>query len=448
MSLVSQALKTWLVENDFAVSSLTNDEAWKAATQTALDSEKLTSTKFAELQENKVKAADVFGGARVKRPSERYTHTKSVAKHSRTGQPVRDERGAEVQSVTQLEHAKAGAFLKRIAQRSGLPVEISEHESELIAECFEQDTWCGKIGGEYKTGIDGMRVKALLDDATSGGAEVVPEWFDAAVIQFPLLHSELLPRVDLVSVPRGSTVETASIGNPTVQWNIADGTAMTPFTTTALVAGIDTNIHPVTCAIEIGRDFLSDAAVDVGRVLTENVGQRLLAELDKVITIGDGTTQPEGLFTASGTTDIGTPSGGAGAAPQINDFEALLFGLPKEYRRPEFRTAFLANDISYKRARSIPVGGSDARRVFGMDHSSYTLLENPFVINNDLVNTKAAFVALAKYRLYRRAAQEIRFETGGRELSLKNLALLIVRGRFGGKLMDADAFAFSDNWQA
>jgi HK97 family phage major capsid protein len=449
MSVINEGVRNFLINAGYAQKSwsLDAESLWTDAAQKAFDDGKLTDEKLADLQKTKVKAADLFGGARVKTAGERYDNTKSVAKHVRTGEAVRDDQGREVQTISQREHAKAGAFLKRLAQRSGLPCELNEHEQHLLAECYD-DVWCGKVGGEFKTGIEGMRVKTLLDDATSGGQELVPEFFDTNVIQYPLLHSELLPKIDLVNVSRGSSVETAAIGNPTVTWGTAEGTGLTAFTTTSLVSGIDTDIHPFAVAIEIGRDFLSDAAVDIGRVLTENVGQRLLSELDRVIVSGAGGTEPAGIFGTSGMTDIGAPAGGNGAAPQVNDYEALMFAVGKQYRNPTMRCSFIANDVTYRRAQSIPTGGADATRVFGMRYSSYELMGNPFCVQNGLANTYAAFGALAKYRLYRRQAQEVRFETAGKTLTLANTVLLNVRGRYGGKVVDANAFAFSDNWQA
>jgi len=442
---LSKNVKSWLVKNDYAKQTWTDNDLFAEAAASALEDGKLSPTKFAEL--NGPSPNDVFGGQpRVKKPSERYSTTKSVAKHSRTGQPVRDEKGRQVETLSELEHAKCGAFLKHRAARDGQQALLSEHERELVGELFSEK-WCGNFGGEWKTGIDGMRVKALLDDATSGGADLVPEFFDTAVIQFPLLHSELLPRVDLRDVPRGSNIEGASISNPTATWGVAEGTGMSPFDTASIVAEINTSIHPITTAIEIGRDFLSDAAVDVGRILIENIGQKMLEELDRVIVAGNGTTQPEGIFNASGITDIGNPAGG-GAAPQVDDYESLVFSVGKQYRGSVMRPAFFANDTTYSRARGIPVGAADTRRVFGMDQQSYKLFENPFLVQNSVANNFAGFGSLAKYRLYRRQAQEVRFTSEGKELALKNMTLLIVRGRFGGRVVDPNAFAFSNNWQA
>ena len=63
---------------------------------------------------------------------------------------------------------------------------------------------------------------------------------------------------------------------------------------------INTSIFTVTAAIEVGRDFLADTPADIGRILVELIGQRMAAELDDVVANGDGTTQPEGIFTAAG----------------------------------------------------------------------------------------------------------------------------------------------------
>ena len=448
---LTNALKSWIAENTPAAANA-DDDTFRTYVSRSISDGTLTPEKLAELtaddsQPDGTKSArDAFGDIRVKSPSERYSRTKSPGKHARTGQTVRNERGGIVESPSELEYAKAGALFKHLAQRSGVPISLTDHETELLLETADKDAWAGTINGEYRYGVTG--VKALLDDVTSGGLEATPIWFDENVIQFPLLHGELFPFVDLVEVPRGRRIEGASIGNPSVTWGTAEGTELNLFDTSDIVAAIDTTIHNVSVAVEIGLDFMADSPVDVGRILTENIGQRFMASLDNVTAKGDGTTQPQGIFNASGISDIGNPAGGSGAAPQVADYETLLFAIGKQYRNSAMRPAFIANDTSYSRARGIAVGGSDERRVFGMDHQSYMLLEYPFKVQNDLANNLAAFGALAKYRMYRRVGQAVKFETGGKELTRKNLGLLVVRGRYGGKVVDANAFAYSDNWQA
>ena len=446
---LSQKLKDWLVENG-SVADVASDEVFRVALQRCVTDGTLSPQKLAELTDpdgtKTPNARDVFSNVRVKAPSERYSTTKSVGTHSKTGQPVRDERGREVRSPSELENAKAGAFLKHLAAKSGVAgVVLTEHEQELLTETCEKDTWAGHVNGEYKYGVP--MSKALLDDVTSGGLEITPIWFDENIIQFPLLNGELFPFVDLVEVPRGRRIEGASVGNPTVTWGTTDGTAIVPFDTSALVSAIDTTVFGVSVGVEIGLDFLSDSPADVGRILTENIGQRLLAELDNVIAKGDGTTQPQGIFNASGLTVKASENGNPGP-PTVADYEGLLFAVGKQYRNRAMRPAFVANDTTYSRARGIAVSGTDQRRVFGLSEQSYSLLEYPYRIQNNLVNTSIAFGALAKYRMYRRIGQAVKFETGGKELTTKNLGLLVVRGRYGGKVVDANAFAVMTDAQS
>jgi HK97 family phage major capsid protein len=153
-------------------------------------------------------------------------------------------------------------------------------------------------------------------------------------------------------------------------------------------------------------------------------------------------SQPTGIFNASGIGSVSS-TGGAGAAPQITDYEKLMFAISKAYRvsGSALNPCYIANDTTYQRARSIAVGSSDARRIFGMDHSNYTLLDHPYRVQPDIPNAKIAFGALKLYRMYRREGIEMRWEEGGESLARSNQALLIVRARLGGQVVDASAFA-------
>lgn len=381
------------------------------------------------------------GSIRVKDASERYDGTKSTAVHMKTKTPVFDEGGKQVCYPSQRDFAKAGALFKLKATKDEISVALNEHELALLEEMYHTEKWCGLVGNQWETGITGAdRIKSLLNDSTSGGQHVVPEWFDEAAVTFPLLHGELFPFVDLRPVPRGSSVDGASVGNPSVSWGTAEGTAISVFDTASLVGELDTNIHPITCSIHVGRDFLADSVIDIGKVLMTNVGEAMAKELDRVIASGGGTNTPEGIFVASGLGDPTAANGNAGP-PLVADYEGLMFAVAKQYRTPANRCVFLANDTTYSRARGIAVGATDERRVFGMDHSSYMLLEHPFKIQNDIANTQIAYGALSKYRMYRRQAVEMRYEEGGDYLARTNKALLVFRGRYGGRVVDPSAFA-------
>lgn len=421
-----------------------------AAARSAPDGKSLSSDERSFGMTSTITSHDVLRLAaddeqlRVKRPSERYSTTKSVGRHVRSGAPVR-YLGRDVELLSQLETAKAGAFFKYLGSRSGINVNLTEHERALLEEMIQKDSWCGKVGTEWQTGIQGDRVKALLNDATSGGREIAPEWFDDALVSYPLLHSEILPEVDLRDVPRSNSVEGAAVGNPSVTWGTAEGTAISLFNTANLVSELNTAIHPVAVAIEVGNDFLSDAAVNVGDMLLTNIGQRMLQELDRVIVAGNGTSEPQGIVNASGIVDITAENPTTGPLT-YDDALNLSFGIAKQYRAPGYRPGFIMTDTTYKRFLAIATGVTgDKRPLFGMNVKSYELVEYPVRIEQTgLDNNQIVFGALKKYRLYRRHGVESRFTSEGQTLTLKNTSLLYVRGRFGGRAMDASAFAMTD----
>ena len=286
----------------------------------------------------------------------------------------------------------------------------------------------------------------MIDDATSGGIEVVPVEFDNDLVSFPLLNGELFPQVDLKPVPRGRRVESASIDTPTLAWGGGDDTQVSLFSTASMVDAIDTTIFTVDAAVEVGRDFLADSPVAVGETLNALLGERLRAELDLVIANGNGTTQPEGIFVKSGVSSVASDNG-AGGPPTVDDYESLMFAVGKQYRNPSMRPVFISNDTAYQRSRAIAIDTAspttDQRPALSplTEINSYKTLGWNHKIENNLGNTAIGFGCLSKYRMYRRLGFSVEWHTGGTTLARRNMALLIVRGRFGGQVVDANAFA-------
>jgi HK97 family phage major capsid protein len=444
---LTESLKTWLRDNA-KVSDNATDDVYRAAAASALKDGTLDARDLATLT-GEPNARSVFGGndphIRVRKPSEQYSTVKTVAKHAKYGTPVNGVDGRPVETSSQMELAKIGAFVKHLASRSGVSnVTLTEHESEILRESAETDPWSGDINDKW---FQGTGVKALLDNVLSGGINITPEHFDEAIVNFPLLHSEIAPALDWHDVARGRLVESASVGTPTMAWGTTEPAPIDLFDTADLVKPLDTSIYPVVTALELGLDFLSDSIVDIGRIVTGLIGERLAAELDHVAVLGDGLTQPGGIFQANGT--VAVPSeNGTGGPITLADLEALIFAVGKQYRNAAMRPALVMNDRSYSRIRGIAVSESDQRRIFGLDHQSYRILEYPVRIQNDIPNTHIAFACLSRYRMYRRLGQSVKFETGGKDLTLRNMALLTVRGRYGGRVVDPAAFSVMSDAQA
>jgi HK97 family phage major capsid protein len=432
------------------------DACAKAVAEGRLSETKLAAlcgtTKEAEMS----KSATLHGGGiRVKAESEKYSSKKAVAKN-KAGQPVLF-RGQPLTEPSQLELVKTGVLVKHLARKSGLPelarVRFSEREEALLKEMKNADSWIEADEKGWDHAQPG-RVKALLDDSTSGGQYLNPLWYDQNIITYPLLNGELFPLVDLVDMPRGRTINTAAIGNPTVTWGTAEGTALTAYNTASLVSQITGTVYPVAVALEIGRDLELDAdPLDIGQALVQVVGQRFLTELDKVVAVGDGTTQPQGIFNASGTIAVNSDNGLSGP-PTVSDLESLIFGIGKQYRQAPYKPVFVGSDTTYRRFSAIPVSGSDERRVmnsmyFGTEEApKYSLYGHPFKVQNDIANNKAAFLPLLRYRMWRRMAFETTFTREGNYLATRNLILMVVRGRFAGKVVDGNAVATMTDLQS
>jgi HK97 family phage major capsid protein len=381
--------------------------------------------------------AQVFGGSggtgsiRVKAPSERYKTTRAVGKHVKTGLPVVHE-GREVETASEMQLALAGAFFRWKARKAGLSLPWTEHDGQLFDELVNDHEWCGMIGPDHYVGLQGENVKALLDDSVSGGTSLVPILVDDAVIVVALLTGELLPFVTVRDVG-ARQVRSPTLGVPSMTWGIPSGTPMPLFDTTNLLGELDTSIFTITAALEIGLDLMSDSPVSIGDEIVKVVGAATAADLDRVIATGDGVTQPKGIFNTAGVVAL-TSANGAPGPVLMDDAESLIFGLPKQYRQPQENPMFVGNDINYRRFRAVPAATGYGTRALGFDYSSYKLAEYPYRVNNTVVNTKVAFAAMKRYVLFRRQGLETAWETGGKELKLKNLALLVARGRFGGRI--------------
>jgi len=364
----------------------------------------------------------------------------------------------EIDMPTDRSKAIAGAWFKhrvnKLYKSCGADVpwqfKMSEQDDMLVKYALHECKWLGPIGYHGSESADhwceGEKLtdvwqKAVLDDSTSGGLEAVPIEFDAAVILTPLLEGELFPLVDITNVSR-RRIEATKIGNPTVGWGVGEGTSIDLFDTDSFISAFDNNIYPLSGAMEVGKDLQSDSPLNIGGIIVNRYGARFRSEMDNVVANGNGTDRPTGIFQTSGVSSIGTTNGGSGPAT-IGDYEALMFGVAKEFRQEAGnRCVFLSTDTTYKRARAIPVDSdNDARRLFGLNELSYMLFDHPFRINGSAGNGSVAFVCMNRYRMYRRVGLEINFATNDRESLRRNTDLIVIRARFGGGLDHASAMS-------
>jgi HK97 family phage major capsid protein len=403
---------------------------------------------------------------RVKEAADSYDNTKSTmmypAKNAKghpnqmAGQPVKYfERTLD--NPTDLAKAQSGVWAKfqilsvtpKLAGNAQRAWEmLNDHEKELLCHLTENGEWDASVDKHARTvkgyqNVNGGRgIKALIDDATSGGLEAAPIVFDDMVIEAPLLYGELFPLVHTVPLDRGRRIEGVSIGRVTGSWGGVDDSAISLFNTASYVSAFDTTIYRWEGAVRIGLDFLSDTPVDFGATITRQYGERLLEDLDDVVATGNGTTQPEGIMNASGTTTVAW-----GGTTSLGNYESLRFGVAKAEHGASVRSSavFCGTETSYSRALAIPVGTSDARRLSNTaatpNYDGYVWMQRPYKINESLTNRQIFYAILARYRMYVRRGISIRTSTEGDTLIRANEILIVAQARYGGQIERGAAVA-------
>jgi HK97 family phage major capsid protein len=371
--------------------------------------------------------------------------------------------GRPMEHPSELDKAIAAVTFKMMLRGQLSPqdtprgLRITDHDMDLWNWAVRNEKWTGYVDGKgngdlgtsiNRRMLNEMEYKTLLDDSVSGGIEVAPVVFDEAIILTPVLYGELFPLVNVKNISRGRRMHSAAMVNPTFTSGVAEGTTIQPFNTAAFTTAFDTTIFSAVGAMEIGQDWEEDSPVDLGSSIIEQYGLKALEWLDRVIAVGDGVSEPQGIFNASGTTIVNSDNS-AGGPPTISDLEGLLFGLPKQFRNePGARCVYLSNDTGYRRVRAIQVGPGDERRVLGYEEEEYKALGKPYKVQNNIANGLFLYANLARYRMYRRLGLTVRVETGGRTLALANLKLLVLRMRFGAQLeLGAAAAVMPDGQQ-
>lgn len=405
------------------------------------------------------------GNAEVKKAVERYDATKAGAywggdsKHvalrgKRATAPSQKGpgQGRPLDMTSRADDAVIGAFFKwSLACNSpgeypqGL--KMTDEDYDLVRYAVHELPWTGTANNDTVS-VDGVKLsdfarKALLDDSTSGGITMVPQVFDDAVIMAPLLYGELFPLVSVTDITSGRRIEAATMGRPTFTSGIAESTAIPLFDTTNFIGSLDFVVQNAVAGMEIGNDFQQDSSVaNVGQMVINAYGEGALAWLDMVVAVGDGTTQPKGIFNTAGITAVPAVNGPGGPVA-MGDLEGLLFGVNKSFRtsRGEGRNVFIGNETSYRRFKEIPTASSYNTRALGADYGDYQAIGYPFKIQTNITNAQAAFVNMAYYRMYRRLGAQVKVTNTGKELTLRNVTLITVRMRYAGQLILGGAAA-------
>ena len=294
---------------------------------------------------------------------------KSGATHPLGGQQVRfGNRDLNISS--QADKAVNAAILKWnvfVANFGAAIAEgmLSQQEKDLRAYAMHELDWTGYVGGDGEHGglpinerrLTDYEMKALLNDATSGGSYAIPFILDQDVVLTPVLDNEIFPFVEVENLPMGNTVYGVSMVNPTLVSNGGpEGTAFSEQTTAGMIGQLTVTIYPVVFAVELGLDWQQDTPINWSQLIIQQLGLKLGEWLDRVVLTGQSSSanEPLGIFN---TPAIGSVSASAASAGPltVGDAHNLIFAIAKATRKAKGSwSTRRARDSRSPQAASLP----------------------------------------------------------------------------------------------
>jgi HK97 family phage major capsid protein len=190
---------------------------------------------------------------------------------------------------------------------------------------------------------DAVAVKALSEGVNADGLYTVPTEFEGKLREEIYQQATIRPMVSVITMNRKTKTLDEIINGPDTYWT-AEGATKT--TTTAEFAQKTLTAFKLAAIIYLTDELIEDSVYDLVSVLIKRFAQRILEKEEAAFLGGNGTTQPEGLFTNSsiGTTSI------AGSNLTIDHLINLEYSLPKKFRKG---AKYLGNGVNVRELKKL-----------------------------------------------------------------------------------------------
>ena len=214
---------------------------------------------------------------------------------------------------------------------------IKEEKNESVMKIFVSEDVEKSIGElTKKERIDAyaraifQRDHAVLKTLSEGGASGADGGYTVPQDFYQALLAEIVETVNMRNlvtvVPMKTNTLTLSMidHGPNVYWT-AEGIKKT--TATADFSAPTITAYKMAAIIYLTDELMDDSAFDLSSVLISRFADVIATEEDRVILIGNGTTQPTGIINA------GTVATLTSVALNFNEIIALIYMLPVKFRK-------------------------------------------------------------------------------------------------------------------
>jgi len=185
-------------------------------------------------------------------------------------------------------------------------------------------------------------LKTLSEGVNADGGFTVPQDFYNTLVME--ITEKAMMRSLVTIIPMKTNVLTIPTGSngPEVYWT-AEGATKT--TTTMEFAQPTITAYKMASIIYLTDELIEDSAFDLVNVLISRFADKIATEEDRVITNGNGTTQPDGIFN-----DANVRTRACAGNLDFDDIIDLIYDLPVKYRS---NAKFLVNPVNVKELRKL-----------------------------------------------------------------------------------------------
>jgi HK97 family phage major capsid protein len=278
---------------------------------------------------------------------------------------------------------------------------------------------------------DGLTRKALSEGSDGAGGYLVPVEFRGELLRRLPELSELYPHVRTVPVITDSGDYPKLSTDVTITWGRAENDEIDE--TDPVFDHLTWTVRNMSAITYMSRELASDSNPGIVQTVIDLFSEAVAAERDKMIAIGNGSTQPAGIYSASGLTGV-TVDGTLSYAKLVE----IKYALARRYHR---NARWVLSSTNLQRITGL-VDDNDQpiMRDALVAGETPIILGKPFSVQDDLPDDAIWFGDLSQYLWFDRQRMIIESTSTGGDTFRKHQVAIKVVERCDGKLALSEAF--------
>ena len=271
--------------------------------------------------------------------------------------------------------------------------------------------------------------KALSEGSDGAGGYLVPTEYRAELLKRVPELSELFPHVRVIPVVTDAGEFPKLANDISITWGRAENEDISE--TDPSFSQLTYSIRNMSGITYMSREVASDSNPAIVDTISELFAEAIAAERDKMIAIGNGSNQPEGIYSASGLSAVAV-----GGSLSYANLVEIKYTLARKYQR---RARWVLNTTNLQRVVSLTDdNGQPIVREALVAGEPPRILGKPFSVQDDLPDSHIFFGDLNGYLWFDRQRMTIESTTTGGDTFKKHQVAVKVVERCDGKLPFAE----------